>query len=309
MYAFLLATLAITTIVVKSIFYSEATSGHHNYLYTGVTNLTQHSISHEPETRKILMLGNSTIAGSNIPAHNHLAHQLNKKLKNHKAYNLGSFGTSTSTVLSFFNLALQHNPEVLVMGINSSLMKTIQSNPISRANIEIIKDDIPGDLYNTIVKDKERKNEFFPKTVSYPPPFVINYKTWLHNLREKIYGPTSSTAFFGKGGVLSHSIYSEGALGFSIFKTIISKAKEKGIKVFTYIDPHYRFPEPYQRDAFNQFKKEVILELSKLGVSTIDYSKVLESTSENYLDFIHLNPKGNERFAKILLKDLEVILD
>ncbi|MBK25577.1 MAG: hypothetical protein CME70_16390 [Halobacteriovorax sp.] len=310
MYRFLLFSIFLTIIVIKPIFIKSSKEGLHPYLYTGATNLSQHLVSKTDLKEKIIFLGNSSVAGSNIPKMNNISDQLNQHLTNYQSYNLGVLGASTTALLTLFKLSLKYNPKVLIIGINPGLFANNESGFLEWNNLELLKSSLPKDHIEQIQKQKDNKKlfSFFTSDsmkVAYPPVELLELKSAIFNLKEKIYGPTMSTDIYGKKGVSILDIKTQAKQSFSVLKSLITEAKENKIVVLAYFDPIYKSDTSFNKKDFEEFKLSVKEELVPLEVNFFDYTNSLESNSENFLDYIHLNPAGNRRMGKIISIDLK----
>jgi len=310
MYRILLFSILLTIIVFKPIFINSSKEGLHSYLYTGATNLNQHLISKATQKKKLVFLGNSSVAGSNIPAMNNISDQLNQYLVNYQSFNLGVLGASTTALLTLFKLSLKYNPKVIIIGVNPGLFANNESGFLEWNNLELLKSSLPITHIQQIQKQKENKKlfSFFAsdsKRIAYPPKELLALKSGIFKLSEKIYGPTMSTDIYGKKGVSILDINTQAKQSFSVLKSLITEAREKKIMVFAYFDPIYKSETSFNIKEFEKFKQNVKEELIPLDVNLFDYTNILESNSENFLDYIHLNPAGNRRMGKIISSDLK----
>ncbi len=310
MYRILLLSIFLVIIVFKPVFIKNSKEGFHTYLYSGSTNLRQHIISKTSSKPKLVFLGNSSVAGSNIPQMNNISEQLNEYLKNYHSYNLGVLGASTTALLTLLELSLPHNPKALVIGINPGLLANNESGPLEWNNLELIRPFLSPTHFQKIMNQKASKNIFTifeqkKHRVAYPPNELIELKSYIFKLKSKIYGPTMSTDIYGKKGTQVTDIDTNGKQSFEVLKTIIARARENNIQVITYFDPIYKSESTFDQNNFKKFKKKIREELAPFDVILLDYTDKLKSNSSNFLDYIHLNPMGNKNISKVLARDLK----
>lgn len=281
-----------------------------NYLYIGSLNLNQHAISKDQysRTKKIIFLGSSAVAGSNIPPKTTTSDYFNKKAQNFKSFNLATMEATLLDSLVYFEQSLKYNPKVAFLGINPGSFPLLPSNRLIWDNREFSKKFLSKKLIAAIDHNRLKKADFKyyidknrPKSI--PSDLLLSYKTWLYELRFNLFGPIFSHLLFGATGQsLDHVLNPKNEL-VALLGRIKSHFDEKRVRLIIYLEP-ITFPQKvYGSDSFNNYLSLMKKTLEAQSIEFYDYTNLLPNTNVYFSDFIHLTPEGNKTVANQLFKD------
>lgn len=310
-YKYFLSIYFITISFFLVYFYYDNLNIRQNYLYLGQSSLEKHEISYvDPSANKIIFLGSSAVAGSNIPQHTTSVDFFNKFLKNYYAYNLAALECSSLESLILLKLTEERQPQIVVMGLNpGSFPSHLPGGNLLWNNFSLLTDFLTSYEKAAIEKDKAIKSDLFQKfgigmSKILPTQHHINIQTFLFDLRFKIFGNVFNTNLLGKNGQSSVSAFNTNTMYYRAIAYIKELSVKKNFKFYIYLEPIYKANEVYGEQDFATYIKTVKEYLKQFNVEFFDYTNLNPSTHDFFYDFIHMTPQGNERVAKQLYQDL-----
>ncbi len=271
-------------------------------------NLDHHALSQSGhEQNKLIFLGSSGVAGSNVPLFSTVSDFFNIHQKKYESYNLATLQGTMPEVLVYFKQSLNYSPSAVVLGLSPDTLPKFSVSPVSAINLSFIQEDLDPEL-TTFIKEESRKKLYLNELTEkfwphYPPPFqLIKLKSALYELRESLYGPLSNKNFTG---ALQHKLTMPDAnhLQIKIVLQIAKTCQKNGIPFFIYFEPMFGAEKVYGQNLkkYQDRLKEI---LTQHQVVSFDYTNLIQEKSL-FSDYIHLKPKGYERLAIKLSQDLE----
>jgi hypothetical protein len=277
---------------------------HSNYLFIGQMNFDHHLLANDLTTKKkIFFLGSSAVAGNNIPDETTLADYFNQLMPQYKAYNLATMQANLLDANVILNYFKTKNPKVAVLGIDPSVFWNDQSSLLSKVHSDYIEPENIHllNLDSKLLFDEKLKMKFH-RDPTPPTNFQIWWKSNLFLAREKFWGPLFNKKIFGKEQLILEKINSESNLAWGLIDNFIKLARANGITPVIFLGPI--LSSTYPNESFEIFKNRMSAKSLQLNFTYLNYSDLLSPTHDNFLDFVHLTPKGNNLLAQKIKIDL-----
>lgn len=310
MYRIFLVITSILLVLVSYYNYQLSVTLKPNYLYIGSLNLDQHAISNpiKSDQTKIIFLGSSAVAGSNIPPRTTTSDYFEAESNRIKSYNLATMEATLLDSLVYFEQSLKYSPKVAFLGLNPGSFPLLPSNRLIWNNREFSKKFLSKKLIEAIDHNRLKKADFKyfidkKRPKSLPSLILLEYKTALFHARNKLFGPVFSHLLFGAAGQsLDHVLDPKNEL-VGVLGKIGEHFKKKGVRLIIYLEP-ITFPHRvYGEKSFERYLSLMKEVLTNQGIEFYDYTNLLPNTNIYFSDFIHLTPEGNQLVAKNLFKD------
>lgn len=274
----------------------------YNYFYMNALNFSGHEIETAEPGKGIVLLGNSAVAGNNVPLGSTIADHLNRQL-NDRAYNLGNFEQSLLETALYLDLAARFSPPLVVVGVNPASFNGGGAEDLTIAYEDRLPSILPHGLADKVRRENHAKNDPFPRLkknlpTTIPSPLQLVFQDKVHRLRTSLLGSLYSASIDPSrmpnfdGIPLAH-----------LDATIAAARRMKSVPVI-FFSPIHEKERIYPREAYARYKARVSSHLQALGVVTFDYDDLLPSSHDYFIDFIHPTEKGNGIIAEKLLEDL-----
>lgn len=278
-----------------------------NYLYMNATDLQGHLLIAERDKtyERIIFLGSSAVAGSNIPRASTTSDYLNRRLSPpYKSYNLATLQASLLESLVYLEMAIAIRPALVVLGIEPGAFPRFSSSPVLWRNGAFIKKLMGEEMAKAIENERIMKlDSLIFETQNRPPDYYLSYLELIEGLKNSFFGPVFNVNLYGqKGQSLSHVLQTDNPL-INLLKKLSEHMKERKIKLVVYLEPIFR-PEVTYGPGFENYLRQVKKILNDQEIPFFDYTNLVPPVHDYFSDFIHMTPAGNQLVANTLAKDL-----
>lgn len=274
-----------------------------NYLEINSINLDHHFISKEnTKGKSLIILGSSSVAGSNIPPASTLADYLNNIQKDFVAFNLAKNESTSLEALLFLKLAMEKKqPKVVLMGLGPDMFNGTLSGIAVASNMNKLEVDLPVETVE--IMNKEIKKKYFIKqwikyTSSIRPPLelLIKIKSAIYNYKVDFFGQTLSKNPTEQEISVTKT-RDTSKIKYVFMDAIINICRKNNITLIVYLVPYLSVEQHSNKINWENNQKDLEIYLRKHQVTFFDYTNVLPPTPEYFLDYTHLKPKGYETIA------------
>ncbi len=282
-----------------------------NYLYMNSLSLRNHSITrlNKEVSNKIVFLGSSGVAGSNIPVNSTVSDYLNLHLNSgSESFNLGSLQATMPEVLVYFKQSLRFQPKKIILGISPSSMPFYSVSPVSYFNLNLIEEDIDPRLLGFIKAEGAKKfyhNQLLEDYWKPYPPLNISLQSYslINKAVKQWMGHLSNKNFYGAGHLSYKDAMNPDNPQIKILLLIARKCYELKIGLDVYLEPIYKAEETYDEN-YGSYISFLTSLLNKEKANVHNYTDLIPSTPKHFVDFIHLTPEGSKLLAEKMHEDM-----
>lgn len=282
-----------------------------NYLNYRAVGLNHHVISDKSfnPQKTMLMLGSSSLAGSNVPLHSTVTDFLNRKSSNAYFYNLGMLEGTLIDSYVFLKLALiERKPHVLVLGLNPDMFIDNYESVALASNYSLVENDFDKNFRSEASETFQNKlyfkfvlNLLGERTI--PFQIILNLKHQFYFWQKKCYGYTYDS-HVKEQGPRDMPFQIENPDWINRLDLFVAFAAKNNIKMLAYIEPTLRVHEFYKDHLYLKFKLELSNYFKKNKIKLEDFDQVIPNRPDYFIDYVHLTPKGNELLAEAIRKKL-----
>jgi hypothetical protein len=105
-------------------------------------------------------------------------------------------------------------------------------------------------------------------------------------------------------GAFDSKTYEHSVVSQTILKTLVDRFKRKGAVVVVVLTPEHSWITSREPpDIFAYLRNTIFGPFTVEGVHFLDYRKAVSDS--NFVDLVHLNSAGRDKFSRILAKDLQ----
>jgi hypothetical protein len=274
----------------------------YNYLHNTYHYFDIHKYGKDKSEEKYVLLGSSAASGNNIPANTTIVDYINLH-GNRAFYNFGLMEARVMDSVAILKMIEDTPPKAVVYGINMGNF-IASTGRLGTKYIELIKDFLPPSEVERARKENLKKFNFLESQemarMSVPGPLTIQTNTLFDQLKRAIFGSTYNKNFYALKG---KSSFDPTQTKFLLEIMIDYVEKIQKAKIYFYFEPIV-FQNDEDRDINQRFFSFVKNILDQRRIKYLDLSQLFEKKSEYFIDFIHLQPKGNEIVAKKIIREL-----
>ncbi len=286
-------------------------------LYSTALDLSGHAISQIPadSPRPIVFFGSSAMAGTDLFPHLTFEGYFDKHLRGERSYNLAAPGLNVLDILAYFRLSLAYRPRLAVVGLlpdDFVFSPTLSTIVLERPNL--VQKELPARVFAKIAPfcgPLSRLAESFRQPV-YPSvsPAELALLHGLYRARQRFYSNPRLVPGFGSfdafGTVDPYwrffpsppvRLFSDVDDLLGAFKRL---AIEHDVALVVLLPPMSTF----QRNLHPWFAPLLKEALARARIRTLDYSGLLATDPDAFVDDSHYNPRGCRRLAQRLYRDL-----
>lgn len=276
-----------------------------NYLYINQFGLETHLLTtDQTQKEKILFLGSSAVAGSNIPQQTTLTDYFNQQNANYQAYNLASFQSNLLDANVLLSIYKTKFPKIAILGIDPTMFLKNQLSLFSKFHAKeagpILKTNLKNEL---LISPKDQFEILIFNSPPTPPhSLLIWWKSYLAKLRNLFWGPLFDKKVFSIKENILDEVNDEKNKSWILIDTFIDIAKKNNIAPIIFITPVLE--NAYPKKEFFIFKQKIKEKSNLLNFYLKDYSSAFSSSHDFFYDFNHLTPDGYKELALKLRNDL-----
>ena len=315
MYKNLILIFLTTLVGFKIVLLKDSKRRKLNYLFEGDLNLKQHLISHPHEQehdKKIVFLGSSSLAGDLVPKFSTVTDYFNEFNPLIMAYNLGVFQGHFLDSLIYFKMAQKYRPKYAIVGINVDLFPFFAGGKLAINKYSTVQSYLSAEFVSFLKRESKKKfdpseivKQKFPRQL--PLDSVINYNSWLFHLKDKIFGPTRDTAFYGHSGNKIADAVKNNNHTLKLIAALKKMADQSGTKLFFYFEPVFNPDHAYEKSRYHNFQEKIKMICLREGIPLFDYTHLLSEEAYYFRDYIHLQPEGYRALAFQIAQDFKKV--
>lgn len=290
----------------------------YNYLYQGSLNLNHHTISdNRDKNAGIIILGDSSVAGNNVPQRtttaDYLADYLENIVRNGRntsVYNLGSMEQSLIESMIYLQMAAQYAPKLALIGINARTFPEIpKGRQVAANNTELLGKYMDSKLFLELKAEVSRKFNVISFLTDpfegQPPPYAqLYYHNLVRSIRYLMFGNLYSKSIKATLPDRISHLANDHPISILYLEAFLKLSKELNIKPIFYFTPIHEIPEVYPIEEYEKYKNSIKYYLAKENVRIFDFDNLLPSNNQYFIDFIHMTPLGNQELARVLAKGI-----
>lgn len=301
-FLFFTLSLGISYLIEKN--YSETNKI--NYLNYRAANLKQHVIS-SPSIKaesNVLMLGSSSLAGSNVPKNSTITDFLNEshKTKSTYFYNLGMLEGALLDSFVFLKLAQNERKiDLIILGISPDMfIRNTDSIPLA-VNYQKVKNNFDASLQQEIEERFKSKLYFnfvtnFLAEKSLPYQFILNVKHHFYYWQRQLFGD-AFTSHVKNQGLKKLPFEMDNNTWVNLLDPILQFSDKNQIKIKVYFEPHLYLDKYFDPHEYQAFKTKVTDYFKKRNIIIYDFDQAIPNSPQYFIDYVHLTPEGNKLLA------------
>lgn len=296
-----------------------------------------------PGEFRIVLVGNSAVYGGGLVYEKTISSYLEKMLAGKsfkkgkpKVYNIGGGGAYTVDDFLLLEEALKYQPDLVIWGLTlrDFAVRCMAEGGITRSNFHRVAAAAPWleergyqDLYlmylSSWLKTTTRLEQTQQKTKTFLLQYWYFYR-YKEALREMFFdrllqlSPGGMVRKIADNHRLEISVYNFAPPPFAEFEknftfpnpsvrflwAIKELLDAQGVELMIYNQPTIFQDRTYPGNTLKKFFQFMEEQTPVLGVPYVNLADSLEADRENFYDFIHLTPRGNQQTAEHLAKKI-----